>query len=120
MGEAVTSRGEDEGLRRRAIEALGSLSPELAREALEAGSMEVEPDVLAWQGSLGEVHGHRVVLWLDPELCARVEQAPSVVDVLTAAVASAVARVPGSALAELEISARQGPRARATPYRGRL
>ena len=114
-------RGEDEGLRLLALGQLGSLSSPLAREALECGVVEVEPDVLAWTGSRGMVHGHLVVLWLDPELAGRVNEAPSAVDALTAAVASAVARVSGNALAELKILGRaNGSRARTTAYRGRV
>lgn len=112
-------RVQDDALRRLALERLGPLAPALAAEALELGTMEVEPNVLSWQGSLGPVTGHRVVLSLDPELCVRVERAPSAVDALTAAVASAVAKVPGNALAELALEARTGRPSSATPYRGR-
>ena len=110
--------GEDEGLRLLALERLGPLSPPLAREALEVWTVDVEPDVLAWQGSLGMVHGHLVVLWLDPELRDRVCEVPSAVDALTAAIASAVARVSGQALAELKILARATTAPRSTAYRG--
>jgi hypothetical protein len=113
-------RGEDEGLRLLALERLGALGPALAREALEAGVLEVEPDVLAWSGTMGIVHGHLVVLWLDPELCARIGEAPWVADALTAAVAAAVAKVSGNALAELKILPRRTAGPRATAYRGRL
>ncbi len=99
-------RGEDEGLRLLALQALGAMAPSMARAALEGGATEVEPDVLAWHGSLGMVHGHLVVLWLDAETCALVNGSPSTVDALTAAVASAVARISGNALAELKILAR--------------
>jgi hypothetical protein len=114
-------RGEDEGLRLLALERLGALAPPLAREALEAGATDVEPDVLAWNGSLGMVHGHLVVLWLDPDTWSRVVELPSVVDALTTAIASAVARVSGHALAELKILARTtGQPPRSTAYRGRV
>ncbi|MBX3261946.1 MAG: hypothetical protein KIS78_00020 [Labilithrix sp.] len=113
-------RGEDEGLRLLALGRLGPLASPLAREALEHGVTEVEPNVLAWTGTMGMVHGHLVVLWLEPDLHARVTEVPSVVDALTAAVASAVARVSGNALAELKILARAARAARSTPYRGRI
>ena len=113
-------RGEDEGLRLLALERLGPLATPLAREALEHGVTEVEPDVLAWTGTMGLVRGHLVVLWLDPDLHARVSEAPFAVDALTAAVASAVAKVSGYALAELKILARAMRPARSTPYRGRF
>ena len=53
------------------------------------------------------------------DLCARVNEVPSVVDALTAAVASAVAKVSGNALAELKILGRATALPRSTPYRGR-
>jgi hypothetical protein len=113
-------RGEDEGLRLLAIERLGPHGSPLAREALESGVTEVERDVLSWSGSMGLVHGHLVVLWLEPELCARVNETPSAVDALTAALASVVARVSGNALAELKILGRTTARPHSTPYRGRF
>lgn len=113
-------RGEDEGLRLLALERLGAHASPLARAALEGGAVEVVPDVLAWDGTMGAVRAHLVVLWLEPELCERVRQAPSIVDALTAAVASAVARVSGNALAELKLAARAGVAPGRTAYRGRL
>lgn len=71
-------------LRVLALEKLGPFAEDLARDSLESAVAEVEPDVLAWTGSSGLVHGHRVVVQLEPNLCARVEAAPSVVDALTA------------------------------------
>ncbi|MBX3205521.1 MAG: hypothetical protein KF764_10665 [Labilithrix sp.] len=113
-------RGEDDGLRLLALETLGPFGSPLAREALERGVTDVEPDVLAWTGTMGMVHGHLVVLWLEPDLHARVVEIPSVVDALTAVVAASVARVSGNALAELKILARAERHARTTPYRGRV
>jgi hypothetical protein len=110
--------GEDDGLRLLALERLGSLAPALAREAVERATVEVETDVLEWQGSLGAVRGHLVVLWLEPELFIRVSAAPSAVDAITAAVAFAVSRVSGNALAELKIRSRAA--SPSTPYRGRV
>jgi hypothetical protein len=113
-------QGEDDGLRLLALNRLHALAPLLAREALEHGIVEVEPNVLAWSGSMGMVHGHLVVLWLDPAMVAQVKAAPAVEDALTAAVASAVAQVSGHALAELKVLARAGLASRSTAYRGRL
>lgn len=113
-------RGEDDGLRLIALDRLGVHAPPLAREALENGVTELEPDVLAWNGTLGMVHGHLVVLWLDPDTCARVKESPGTVDALTAAIAAAIARVSGQALAELKIFAREMVARRSTPYRGRV
>ncbi len=111
---------EDEGLRLLAIGKLSEFSPALAREALECGEVEVEPNVLAWNGTMGMVHGHLIVLWLDPDTCGRVNETPSVVDALTAAMASAVAQVSGQALAELKVLPREMIARRSTAYRGRL
>lgn len=76
--------------------------------------MEVERDVAAWESSSGPVRGHRVLLRLEPDLRARVDAAPSVVDALTAAFAAAVAG-PGEAMSELTIT--EGPREARSPYR---
>ena len=108
----------DEALRRLALERLGPHAPALAREALERGSLEVEPGVLQWQGSLGTVNAHKVKLSLEVELLARVRPVPSVVDALTAAVAAAVATGSGEALADLELGPLGSPVVRdRSPYR---
>jgi hypothetical protein len=112
-------RSEDEGLRLLALEQLGDHAPALARSALEAGVVELDLDVLSWEGSSGVVHAHRVLLELEPELAARVRDSPSVMDALTAAFAAAVSRAQGNALAAIEVVP-TGTRPRASPYRGRL
>ncbi len=112
--------GEDEALRLLALDRLGALGPPLAREALESGSLEVRLDVVAWSGTMGAMHGHLVVLWLDPTLCELVQSSPSTVDSLTAAVAAAIASTSGDSLADLKILASDQPRSRTTAYRGRL
>ena len=114
------TRDDDQALRLHALDKLGALGPPLAREALESGEAVLEPNVLAWTGTTGAVHGHRVVLWVEPELCARVHMAPSAIDALTAAMASAVAGEPGNALAELQIRPRTMAPLRTSPYRGRM
>ena len=111
---------EDEGLRLLSLQQIGEHAPPFAREALEIGVLEVQPNVLAWNGTLGMVHGHLVVLWLDPDTCTRVNETPSAVDALTAAIAAAVAHVSGQALAELKILPRAMIARASTPYRGRL
>ncbi len=111
---------EDEGLRYLGISKLGELAPPLAREALEAGVVEVQEDVLAWSGSYGMVRGHLVVLWLDADTCRRVNESPSAIDALTAALASAVGQVSGHALAELKVLTRNMVARKSTAYRGRL
>ena len=114
------TRGEDDGLRVLALRALGPLALPLAREALELGRLEVEPDVRSWQGSHGQVHAHLVFLWLEAELCTRVQQTPSAVDALTAAVASAVASVANHTLFDLKILPLPSSNRRSTAYRGRV
>ena len=109
---------EDDRLRRLALERLGAFGPELAREALESGVVIVEPDVLAWTGSSGAMHGHRVVLRCKQTLAARVNSTPSAVDALTSALAAAMASDGGNALAELAVIAGEGAPP-AIPYRGR-
>ena len=112
------NRSVDDPLRRAALERLGPLASPVARDALERGVLEVEPDVLAWEGSLGAIHGHRVFVGVDAELFHLISAAPAVVDALTAAVAAAIAERGGSALAELKIQRHDGP-VPGTPYRGR-
>src|ERR1700744_2499214 len=111
---------EDDGLRLIARERLSMHAPPLARDALESGILEVEPNIVGWTGSLGTIHGHLVVLWLDPDTCTRVKEAPATGDALVEAVAGAVAHVFGNALAELKILPRTTMTRASTPYRGRL
>jgi hypothetical protein len=109
-----------EGLRLRALEMLGALGPVLAREALENGALEIEPNVLEWQGSHGRVRAHRVVLRLEPGACGEIGRSPSALDALTAAVAAAVAEESGNTLASLDLRPGSPDRSKTTPYRGRL
>jgi len=113
---------DGEALRRQALEELGPLAPALAHDALTAAGITIDADVLAWEGSLGTVHAHRVFLALDEALLLGVRAAPAVVDALTAAVAAALSRTPRVALAELVFTLRAGNEASGgqTAYRGRL
>jgi len=105
-----------ERLRALALERLGPYAPALAREALEAGEVEVVEDVLGWQGSLGQVRAHRVVVATEPGLAARVASSPFAIDALTAAFAAAIVGT-GASLAELVVTPRP-IRATKGPYRG--
>jgi hypothetical protein len=69
---------------------------------------------------MGVVHGHCVVLAVHPDLKARVDEVPSVIDALTAAIAAAIAMSSGDALAELKIVGRSERPSRGVPYRGRF
>lgn len=109
---------DDASLRVRALDALGPAGPPLAREALELGALELEPHALAWESSHGHVTGLRAVLRLPADLRARVAAAPAAEDALVAALAVAVAAVPGRSLAELALEALETTGAAArSPYR---
>jgi hypothetical protein len=116
--EPASSSWNGASLRRAALDALGSLADERAREALAHGALEVTPRVASWQGSAGPFSGHRVVLVLDAARLQAVLDAPAVEDAIRSALAAAVATRPGESLFELALR----PAARAlseTPYRGR-
>ncbi len=107
----------DEPLRLRALEVLGPLGETLAREALEAGSVTVEHDVLAWEGSHGTTHAHRVVVVLPTELHARLEVSHAAKDGLAAALAAAVAERAGQAVADVRLEAGDFEAPEMSPYR---
>jgi len=110
---------DDEHLRVAALEALGPLGEPLAREALETGAVAVEHDVLAWEGTQGTMHGHRIVVTLDAQLHARLVASHAAVGGLEAAVAAAMAERGGHAVADvrIEVGAPRAPSS--SPYRGR-
>jgi hypothetical protein len=107
-----------DGLRARALDALGALGHPLAREALETGALAIDHDVLAWEGSHGPVRAHRVAVRVRSELAAQIAASPSALDELSRAVAAAVSESPGQALADLRIEEGEGRRAGGGPYRG--
>jgi hypothetical protein len=113
------ARVDDEHLRIRALEALGALGDALAREALETGVVSVEHDVIAWEGTQGTMHGHRIVVTLDAPIHARVTASHAARDGLAAALAAAMAERGGQAVADvrLEVGVPRGPSS--SPYRGR-
>jgi hypothetical protein len=113
------ARIEDEHLRIRALEALGPLGEPLAREALETGVVSVEHDVLAWEGTLGTMHGHRIVVTLEADLRARVAASHPAVDGLSAALAAAMAERGGQAVADVRVEAGSPRGPSSGPYRGR-
>jgi len=100
-----TPRVADEALRLRALEVLGPLGDALAREALESGTTLVEHDVLAWEGSHGTTHAHRVVVVVSEELHARLVSKHAAKDGLAAALAAAMAERTGHSMAEVRIEA---------------
>ncbi len=101
------ARAPDELLRIRALEVLGPLGDELAREALEAGDVAIEHDVLAWEGSHGSMHAHRVVVSASAELSARVRASHAAMDALSAALAAAMAERPGHSVADVRVEVGQ-------------
>jgi hypothetical protein len=111
-------RSHDEALRTRALEALGPLGDELAREVLERGALSVEPDVLAWEGTRGTMHGHRVVVTVDAELHARATASHATRDGLSAALAAAMAERGGQAVADVVLEVGEVAPA-VSPYRDR-
>jgi len=110
---------EGEALRAAALDALGALGDARAREALEHAEIVVEAGVMRWEGTLGEVVGHRVIVLVDAAPLARVVTAPAAEDALRAALATAVARAPGQAMAAMRVTWR-ARREAATVYRGRV
>jgi hypothetical protein len=116
----MTSRAlvPDDALRVRALDALGPLGENLAREALEAGAVLVEHDVLAWEGSHGTMHGHRVVVAVPSELRARVEAMHAAMDSLAAALAAAMSERGGHSVADVRLaSAPRVAPSSGSPYR---
>ena len=95
----------DEPLRVRALDVLGPLGDASAREALESGSVVVEHDVLAWEGSHGTTHAHRVVVVVGPGLAERLAPKHAAKDGLAAALAAAMAERPGHSVADVRIEA---------------
>lgn len=107
----------DDALRRRALDALGPLGEAGAREALEAGGVEVELAVATWEGSHGTVQAHRVTLVLPADLHARVSASPATLDALSAAFASAIS-TPLTTLYDFRVRVGSVDRLRGTgPYR---
>lgn len=110
---------DDELLRVRALDALGPLGEPLAREALEAGGVAVEADVVVWEGTQGTMHGHRIVVTLDAALHGRVIASFAAVDALSAALAAAMAERGGHTVADVRMAVgvvRDHP---SSPYRDR-
>ena len=114
----MSARVEDDHLRIAALEALGPLGEPLAREALEAGAVSVEHDVLAWEGTQGTMHGHRIVVTLEAQVHARVVASYAAVDGLQAALAAAMAERGGHAVADVRIEAGPPRAPSSSPYRG--
>ena len=105
-------------LRRAALAALGPLGDARARDALLHGALILRPGVARWQGSQGPVEGLGVTLRLDGALYERAV-ALAVEDALRAALAAAVATLPGESLFELTIQRSDADGLSETPYRGR-
>jgi len=95
----------DEALRRRAVDRLGSLGDELAREILEAAVLEIEHDASRWEGSAGPMRGHRVTLHVEASLEARLRDAHAARDALASAVAQALAERPGEVAFDVRVVA---------------
>lgn len=119
--ESAHARVPDEALRIHALEALGPLGDVLARVALEEGSILVEHDVLAWEGSHGTVHAHRVIVVLPADVHARFAASDvsshAAKDALAAALAAAMAEHAGHAVADVVIESGVVEHTMSGPYR---
>jgi len=107
----------DEPLRIRAREIVGPLGDALAHEVLEHGTIAVEHDVLAWEGSHGTIRAHRVVLSCSSELSARISANHAAKDGLFAALAAAMSERAGHSVADVRIAITSPGAASAGPYR---
>jgi hypothetical protein len=101
----------------RALEVLGPLGDQLAREALASGAVAVEPDVLAWEGSHGTVHAHRIVVVTSDALHAALASSHAARDGLAAALAAAMAERGGHAVADVRIEIGEVGTPALGPYR---
>jgi hypothetical protein len=115
---AARARVVDEALRRRALEVLGALGAALARDALESGSVEVEHDVLTWQGSHGPVRAHRVIVSVERVLHAQLLASHAARDGLVAALSAAMAERRDEAVADVRLEQGSAPSS-SGPYRDR-
>jgi hypothetical protein len=105
----------DEQLKHRALEVLGPLGDELAREALALSDVEVTPGVHSWEGSHGRVRADRVLLVMPQETYDRLK--PAIRHALEVAFAVAVAQEPLTSLYELVIEAGVPQGSGGGPYR---
>ena len=110
-------RAIDEPLRLRALEVLGAHGEMLARRALETGSVEVEQDVLEWEGSHGTVHAHRVFVTVARDVHPLLVESHAARDALSAALSAAMAERAGHAVADVRIELQDGERTSLGPYR---
>ena len=108
----------DEPLRVRALDVLGPFGDALAREALESGAVRVEHEVLAWEGSHGTSHAHRIVLVVGERLAEQLLSKHAARDGLAAALAAAMAERPGhNSVADVCVEAGELERSSLGPYR---
>ncbi|AKV01275.1 hypothetical protein AKJ09_07938 [Labilithrix luteola] len=111
----------DEALRLRALAHLGPFGDALARELLEQGSVYVDPDVLAWEGTKGPMHGHRVIVRVPTALYGRAAASHAAFDALSASLAAAMAERAGHSMADVVLEEGEphprGPRGPRGPYR---
>lgn len=82
--------------------ALALLTSGRAQAALELATLRLQPGALSWEGSLGEVRGHRLTLGLDGASLGELDEYPSALDELEVALARVLGRHPGHSLAALE------------------
>lgn len=99
------------------VDALSFLSSERARTTLERANLRLLPAALSWEGSHGEVQGHRLVLGLDGASLGELDEHPASLDEMEEALARAVARNRGHSLAGLDTRWELEPSATSRTYR---
>jgi hypothetical protein len=105
-----------ERVRRAALDALEPFGDARALHILDTAAIELEDAGPGWEGTGGALSAWRVILLTDGASLARFQRIPAVADALVAALAGAVAALPGHAL--VDVCAYWGERPpRAAAYR---
>ena len=113
----MSGRAFDDPLRLRALEVLGPHGDALGQTALETGTVSVDHDVRAWEGSHGTVRAHRVVLAVPAELHARLMESYAARDGIAAALAAAMAERAGHTVADVSVEIGVPDARGSSPYR---
>ncbi len=113
----IGAQVEDNDLRLRAVDVMGPLGEDLARGALETGTVFVEHDVACWEGSHGTTRGHRVILRLPATQHKRVVASHAATDALQASLAAAMAERVGHSVTDVRLEIGEEPGLASSPYR---
>jgi hypothetical protein len=90
-----------ERVRRAAADALEPFGDERALHLLASADIAIEEEGMEWEGSVGAMRAHRVLLGVDGAALAHALTVPAVRDALESALAGALAAEPGHALSEV-------------------